>query len=150
PRRLAAVGYSPMERRDCNPVAAALHPRTPHRRRRAIAGTGFSRDALSGSRMAGPSITAEARPCVRGVALRRMIEAASHSEMDMEYRRLGSSGLQLSALSFGAWVTFGNRVGRGAARDLIACAYDHGVNFFDNAETYAQGEAERVMGDVLA
>jgi voltage-dependent potassium channel beta subunit len=79
-----------------------------------------------------------------------MIEAATHSEMDMEYRRLGSSGLQLSALSFGAWVTFGNRVGRGAARDLIACAYDHGVNFFDNAETYAQGEAERVMGDVLA
>lgn len=68
----------------------------------------------------------------------------------MEYRRLGSSGLQLSALSFGAWVTFGNRVGRGAARELIACAYDHGVNFFDNAETYAQGEAERVMGDVLA
>jgi voltage-dependent potassium channel beta subunit len=58
--------------------------------------------------------------------------------------------LQLSALSFGAWVTFGNRVGRGAARDLVACAYDHGVNFFDNAETYAQGEAERVMGDVLA
>lgn len=67
----------------------------------------------------------------------------------MEYRRLGSAGLQLSALSFGAWVTFGNRIGRGEARELIACAYDHGVNFFDNAETYAAGEAERVMGDVL-
>ena len=68
----------------------------------------------------------------------------------MEYRRLGSSGLQLSALSFGAWVTFGNRVGRSEARDLIAFAFDHGINFFDNAETYAAGEAERVMGDVLA
>jgi voltage-dependent potassium channel beta subunit len=68
----------------------------------------------------------------------------------MQYRRLGSSGLQLSALSFGAWVTFGNQVGRGEARDLIAAAWDHGVNFFDNAEGYADGEAERVMGDVIA
>jgi voltage-dependent potassium channel beta subunit len=68
----------------------------------------------------------------------------------MQYRRLGSSGLQLSALSFGAWVTFGNQVGRGDARELIATAWDHGINFFDNAETYANGEAERVMGDVLA
>ena len=68
----------------------------------------------------------------------------------MHYRRLGSSGLQLSALSFGAWVTFGNQVGRGAAREMIAAAWDHGVNFFDNAEGYANGEAEKVMGDVLA
>ena len=68
----------------------------------------------------------------------------------MEYRRLGSSGLQLSALSFGAWVTFGTQVGRGLARELIAMAWDHGINFFDNAETYANGEAERVMGDALA
>jgi voltage-dependent potassium channel beta subunit len=68
----------------------------------------------------------------------------------MEYRRLGASGLQLSALSFGAWVTFGTTVGRSLARELIAAAWDHGVNFFDNAETYANGEAERVMGDVLA
>ena len=68
----------------------------------------------------------------------------------MEYRRLGASGLQLSALSFGAWVTFGTQVGRGVARDLIAAAWDHGVNFFDNAEVYANGEAERVMGDVIA
>lgn len=67
----------------------------------------------------------------------------------MEYRRLGSSGLQLSALSFGAWVTFGTSVERGAARELLACAYDHGVNFFDNAETYSAGEAERIMGDAL-
>ena len=68
----------------------------------------------------------------------------------MQYRRLGSSGLQLSALSYGAWVTFGNQVGRKEARELIALAWDHGINFFDNAEGYADGEAERVMGDVLA
>lgn len=68
----------------------------------------------------------------------------------MEYRRLGSSGLQLSALSFGAWVTFGSKVDRGAARDLLACAYDHGVNYFDNAEVYSRGEAEKIMGDALA
>ncbi len=68
----------------------------------------------------------------------------------MQYRRLGSTGLQLSALSFGAWVTFGGQIPRGEARNLIAAAYDHGVNFFDNAEAYAKGEAERVMGDVIA
>ncbi|MDV3254001.1 MAG: aldo/keto reductase [Lysobacter sp.] len=68
----------------------------------------------------------------------------------MQYRRLGSSGLQLSALSFGAWLTFGAQVGRGTARELVAAAWDHGINFFDNAESYANGEAERVMGDVIA
>jgi len=68
----------------------------------------------------------------------------------MLYRRLGATGLQLSALSFGAWVTFGRQLGRAQARELLALAYDHGVNFFDNAETYGKGEAERVMGDVLA
>ncbi|HET6397096.1 MAG TPA: aldo/keto reductase [Pseudoxanthomonas sp.] len=68
----------------------------------------------------------------------------------MQYRRLGASGLQLSALSFGAWMTFGRQLGRGQARELIAAAWDHGVNFFDNAEAYANGEAERVMGDVIA
>ncbi|HEY4090094.1 MAG TPA: aldo/keto reductase [Luteibacter sp.] len=68
----------------------------------------------------------------------------------MEYRRLGATGLKLSALSYGAWVTFGRQVGRSAARELIALAYDHGVNFFDNAETYNAGDAERLMGDVIA
>lgn len=68
----------------------------------------------------------------------------------MLYRRMGSTGLKLSALSFGAWVTFGGRVGRGEARNLIAQAFDAGINFFDNAEVYAQGEAERLMGDVIA
>ena len=68
----------------------------------------------------------------------------------MQYRRLGSSGLKLSALGLGAWVTFGNQIGRGQARELVAQAFDAGINFFDNAETYANGEAERLMGDVLA
>ena len=65
----------------------------------------------------------------------------------MHYRRLGSSGLQLSALSFGAWVTFGAQIGRGEARNLIACAWDNGINFFDNAEGYARGEAEAAISN---
>ncbi len=68
----------------------------------------------------------------------------------MQYRRLGSSGLKVSALSFGAWVTFGAQIGRDTARELIAAAWDHGINFFDNAEGYAHGEAERVMGAAIA
>lgn len=68
----------------------------------------------------------------------------------MQYRRLGTSGLQLSALSFGAWLTFGSQLGRAQARELIAAAWDHGITFFDNAEGYANGKAEQVMGDVLA
>lgn len=68
----------------------------------------------------------------------------------MRYRRLGGSGLRLSALSLGAWLTAGTRLGRGEARELVALAWDSGVNFFDNAENYAHGEAERVIGDVIA
>jgi len=68
----------------------------------------------------------------------------------MHYRRLGSTGLKLSALSFGAWVTFGDQIGRDEARNLIASAWDHGITFFDNAEGYARGRAEQVMGDVIA
>jgi len=68
----------------------------------------------------------------------------------MQYRRLGTSGLHLSALSFGAWVTFGKQVGRAQARELLALAHARGVNFFDNAEVYNHGVAEEVMGDVLA
>lgn len=67
----------------------------------------------------------------------------------MQYRRMGQTGLKLSALSFGTWATFGVSVPRGTARDLIAASYDHGINFFDAAETYANGEAERMLGDVL-
>lgn len=68
----------------------------------------------------------------------------------MHYRRLGRSGLQLSALGFGAWVTFGRQIGRSQARELVAAAWDHGITLFDNAEGYANGDAERVMGDVIA
>ncbi len=68
----------------------------------------------------------------------------------MHYRRLGSTGLKLSALSFGAWVTFGDQIGRDEARNLVATAWDHGITFFDNAEGYARGKAEQVMGDVIA
>lgn len=68
----------------------------------------------------------------------------------MQYRRLGSTGLKVSALSFGAWVTFGDQIGRDEARNLVASAWDHGITFFDNAEGYARGRAEQVMGDVIA
>ena len=67
----------------------------------------------------------------------------------MEYRRLGHSGLRLSALSFGSWVTFSNQVDDGKAKNLMKVAYDAGVNFFDNAETYASGDSERIMGRAL-
>jgi len=67
----------------------------------------------------------------------------------MQYRRLGTSGLQVSALSFGSWVTFHNQVDDSLARDLMAQAYDAGVNFFDNAEVYAKGQSELMMGRVL-
>ena len=67
----------------------------------------------------------------------------------MEYRRLGKSGLQLSALSFGSWVTFGNQIGDDIAETCMKAAYDSGVNFFDNAEAYAQGKSEIVMGNIL-
>lgn len=69
--------------------------------------------------------------------------------MTMLYRRLGTSGVQVSAFSYGAWVTFGSQVGNPVARDLMHAAYDAGVNFFDNAEGYADGQAEVVMGDIL-
>ncbi|MEN3110961.1 potassium channel beta subunit family protein [Uliginosibacterium paludis] len=64
----------------------------------------------------------------------------------MEYRRLGRSGLKVSALSLGSWVTYSNQVNATSAREIMAAARDHGVNFFDNAETYAAGESERIMG----
>jgi voltage-dependent potassium channel beta subunit len=67
----------------------------------------------------------------------------------MEYRRLGSSGLKVSALGFGSWVTFGKQLDEGLAADCMAAAFEGGVNFFDNAEVYAQGESERVMGCAL-
>ncbi len=67
----------------------------------------------------------------------------------MKYRRLGKSGLQLSELSFGAWVTFAQQITNETASELMTIAYDAGVNFFDNAEAYAGGQAEVVMGNIL-
>lgn len=67
----------------------------------------------------------------------------------MEYRRLGRSGLQVSALSFGTWVTFGSQIGDDISEALMVKAYEGGVNFFDNAETYASGKSEVVMGNIL-
>ncbi len=67
----------------------------------------------------------------------------------MEYRRLGKSGLQVSALSLGSWVTFGKQIDETIARECMHAAYDAGVNFFDNAETYANGASEEVMGRIL-
>ena len=67
----------------------------------------------------------------------------------MEYRRLGKSGLPISELSFGSWITFGNQIGDDMSESLMDMAYDAGINFFDNAEVYAAGESERVMGKIL-
>lgn len=67
----------------------------------------------------------------------------------MSYRRLGRSGLRVSTLSLGSWVTYHNQVDTGAARELMAAAFDAGVNFFDNAEVYAAGRSEEIMGAAL-
>lgn len=67
----------------------------------------------------------------------------------MEYRRLGKSGLQVSALSLGSWLTFGQQISDKTADELMGIAYDAGVNFFDNAEGYADGKSEEVMGKIL-
>ncbi len=67
----------------------------------------------------------------------------------MEYRRMGKTGLQLSVLSFGSWVSFHKQIDDSVADELMGIAYDNGVNFFDNAEVYALGESEKMMGRVL-
>lgn len=67
----------------------------------------------------------------------------------MEYRRLGKSGLPISELSFGSWITFGNQIQNGVSERLMDIAYEAGVNFFDNAEVYAAGASEVVMGEIL-
>jgi voltage-dependent potassium channel beta subunit len=67
----------------------------------------------------------------------------------MQYRRLGRSGLQVSELSLGSWVTYHNQVDASAAREMLALAFDAGVNFFDNAEVYAAGKSEVVMGEAI-
>lgn len=67
----------------------------------------------------------------------------------MQYRRLGRSGLQLSELSLGSWVTYHNQVDTKAATEMLAAAFDAGINFFDNAEGYAKGQSEIVMGEAF-
>lgn len=67
----------------------------------------------------------------------------------MEYRRLGKSGLQVSTLSFGSWITFGKQIENNTADELLSLAYESGINFFDNAEIYAAGRSEIVMGNIL-
>jgi voltage-dependent potassium channel beta subunit len=71
------------------------------------------------------------------------------TDVQMPYRRLGRSGLKVSVLSLGSWVTFKNQVDVRKAIDCMAAAYDAGVNFFDNAEAYAGGESERIMGEAI-
>ncbi|UKJ05884.1 potassium channel beta subunit family protein [Solitalea lacus] len=67
----------------------------------------------------------------------------------MEYKKLGKSGLQVSALSFGTWITFGKQIEDKTADSLISTAYENGINFFDGAEIYARGKAEEVLGRIL-
>lgn len=67
----------------------------------------------------------------------------------MEYRKMGKTGLQLSAVSFGSWVTFAKQIDDSASDRLMGLAYDSGVNFFDNAEVYSRGESEKMMGRIL-
>ena len=67
----------------------------------------------------------------------------------MNYRHLGRTGIRVSELSFGSWVTFKNQVDVKAAVEIMSAAYDAGVNFFDNAEVYASGKSEEVMGEAL-
>src|SRR5215204_7664488 len=67
----------------------------------------------------------------------------------MEYRNLGRTGIRVSELSLGSWITFKNQVDVDAASEIMAAAYDAGVNFFDNAEAYAKGKSEEVMGAAL-
>jgi voltage-dependent potassium channel beta subunit len=69
--------------------------------------------------------------------------------MQMEYRHLGKAGIQVSELSFGSWVTFHNQADVNAAKNMMSAAYEAGVNFFDNAEVYAGGKSEEVMGAAL-
>jgi len=67
----------------------------------------------------------------------------------MNYRRVGRAGLKVSELAFGSWVTYGNQLDASAARECMAAAWDRGVNFFDNAEAYALGKSEEIMGEAL-
>ena len=64
----------------------------------------------------------------------------------MQYNKLGKAGIRISEISFGSWITFGKQIGLNEVRTMMHAAFDHGINFFDNAESYAHGEAEILMG----
>src|SRR6218665_2750390 len=92
------------------------------------------------------------RPTATGGALLGYAGAfveTQNKELPMQYRRLGRSGLQVSELSLGSWVTYHNQVDTGSAAEMLAAAFDAGVNFFDNAEVYANGQSEVVMGQAF-
>jgi len=67
----------------------------------------------------------------------------------MQYNNLGKAGIKLSEISFGSWVTFANQLNLSEAKKLMRVAFDHGINFFDNAEAYANGESEIIMGKAI-
>src|SRR5690606_23937421 len=102
-------------------------------------------------RPTGPRLGLSAPSCPRvlGAALSRHLVGASNMT-EMPYRRLGRSGLQVSVLSFGSWVPFGDQIDTKLARECLSAARDAGVNFFDNAEAYAGGQSEQIMGDAIA
>jgi voltage-dependent potassium channel beta subunit len=79
-----------------------------------------------------------------------MADDLQRGKRAMNYRRMGSTGLRISEISLGAWLTFGEGIDDETARELMLHAYDQGVNFFDNADAYAHGQAERVMGRILS
>ncbi len=81
--------------------------------------------------------------------LTKNIAVTSQKFQHMQYRNLGRSGLQLSVLSFGSWVSFSKQINDKIADELMGVAYDNGINFFDNAEAYASGESEKMMGRIL-
>ncbi|MGI8709922.1 MAG: aldo/keto reductase, partial [Acidimicrobiales bacterium] len=68
----------------------------------------------------------------------------------MPYNRLGRTGLKVSALSFGSWVTFGDQLDTELAKDCLSAAHEAGVNFYDNAEAYAGGKSEQIMGEAIS
>ena len=67
----------------------------------------------------------------------------------MNYRNLGKTGLKISELSYGSWVTFSFQLDQKDATDMLKIAYDNGINFFDNAEAYASGDSEKIMGKAI-
>ena len=67
----------------------------------------------------------------------------------MNYRNLGKTGLKISELSYGSWVTFSFQLNQKDATDMLKIAYDNGINFFDNAEAYASGDSEKIMGKMV-